>query len=230
MATELREIDTAEDGSYICSPDLEISGTSTSSTEVLESLVSVSDGYTRKDSILTIKLSESIIGTDDVYSVPRNTLYEFIDSNGTTKFFDITTLTEDSGQTIITVYGRTKELTEFFGTLEAKTLTGYTVIFGIDLKVSQLNTCPKPKKINFFNISTNGISATLYGVDFNFVSKWRLRYRKTGVDVWNQIESENNQIHLLSLSSGTTYEADALVFCTEDDFSDYSDINYFITL
>lgn len=229
MGFELREIDTGANGAYICSPGLEVSGTGISEPSITE-ITLISDGYTRKDSIVKMKLDSSIIGSDEVYSVPLNTLYEFKDSNGNNAFFDVTALEEDSGVTIISVYGRTAKLTDFFGTLAVGSLSGFSVNIGADLKVSAEDQCSAPLEIKFFNVSSSSISVTLPGVDYNFIYKWRLRYRVLGTTVWNQIESENNTIHLSSLLSGTTYETDALVYCTETDFSDYSEIKPFVTI
>lgn len=229
MGFELREIDSGDSGTFICSPDLEVSGTGISEPSIVE-ITEVSDGYTRKDSIIKLKLGESIIGDDDVYSVPLNNLYEFRDSSGNTEQFDITSLEEDSGVTIISVYGRTTKLTEFFGALTVGAIEGFVVEIGIDLKVSQIDKCGRPMALKFFNVSTSGISITLPNVDFNFVFKWKLRYRTLGTTTWNQIESTQPTIHLLSLLSGTIYEADASIYCSETSFSDYSEVSEFITL
>lgn len=229
MGYEIREIDSGDSGEFICSPDLEVSGTGVSEATITEFTANL-DGYTRKDSIVKMKLDTSIIGDDDVYSLPLNNLYEFSSSDGSIANFDIIEIEEDSGVSVISVYGRTKELTNFFGSLSVSSISGYTVSIGVDLKVSQKDKCKKPVAIKFFNVTTSSISATLPGVDYNFVYKWVLRYRVKGQTTWNQLESTTPIIEVTGLTSGSLYEADASVYCTEHDYSVFSETSDFLIL
>lgn len=230
MSWEIIELDTADGEDYLCSPELEVSGTGITSEPRISEITLVSNGYTRKDSIVKFKLTSSILGSDNMYSTPVNELYTFKKSDGSTKEFDIVAIEEISGVSIISVYGKTTELTKFFGTLAIGSLSGYLVLLGTDLKIAQKDKCKKPTSVKFYNVSSTGISVTLKNTDFNFIYKWILRYRKSGDLEWTIIETTNQIIDITGLTSTTLYEVDVLTYCTESNFSDYSDIFVFTTI
>lgn len=229
MGFELREIDDGNTGEYICSPQLEIAGDAISLIE-LDEIVSVGDGYTRKDSILTIKLKISLKNEDDTYPLENNFLYEFRNNN-IIKNFHITSFYEQSSVTYIKVYGTEQDLTEFFGTLEGKALANYNMKIYDTFKVSQFDECKPPENVNFYAVTSNSIKIKPV-IDFTFINSWMIRYKENSNSDWISIKDITTSEYLLeNLKENTVYELDVSLKCsTNSKNSDYSKIFLFRTL
>lgn len=229
MGFELRSIDDGNSGTYLCAPQLEVSGNAISTID-LDEILSVSPGYTRKDTILVIKLKTSIQNNDETYPLEKNALYEFI-NNSITYFLRITDFYEDSGITVIKVYSETKTLAQFFGILESKILTDYQMEIYDSFKVSDVDKCLPPQNIEFFSVTSNSIRIKPI-LDFNFIENWNLRYRLHNTSNWNTVSNITNNIYELnSLSSNTLYEVDVYIKCYQNSKpSEYSQIFLFRTL
>lgn len=229
MGFELREIDAAESGTYICAPQLEVAGTSISTIE-LDEITLVQDGYTRKDSIITIKLKTSIRNDDDTYPLEKNFLYEFINGDNV-EYFRITSFFEQSSVTYIKIYSTKTILVEFFGALVAKALDNYEMEIYDNFKVSRLDECVAPNNINFFGVTSSSIKIKPI-VDFTFIDEWNIRYRKNGQTSWIEVYNiKNSEYELQNLESNTVYEMDICIKCNiSSEYSDYSEIFLFRTL
>lgn len=229
MGFELKSIDDGNSGAYICAPQLEVSGNAISTID-LDSILSTSPGYTRKDNIIAIKLNASIKNTDDTYPIQKNELYEFI-NNDIIEYFRITDFYDESGNTIIKLYGEKNKLSNFFGILESKILTDYQMEIYSSFKVSDVDKCLPPSNVEFFGITSTSINIKPI-LDFVFIDEWSIRYRVNGSSNWNTVDSIIDTVYVLkNLQSNTAYDVSIYIKCNKiSKNSDYSKIFLFRTL
>lgn len=229
MGFELKSIDVGNTDVYICSPELEVAENAISTIFISE-ILEINNGYTRKDLILTIKLEKSIQNEDETYPLKKNMLYEFI-NNTNIKYFRIIDFYENSGITIIKLYGERNQLTDFFGSLESKILNNYKMEIYDSFKVSELDVCNAPTKVDFFSVTNSSIKIKPL-FDFIFIESWVIRYRVNGTIDWTTINNITNpEYELKNLNGNTLYQTEILVKCNiNSEYSDFSETFLFKTI
>ena len=213
MGIELKEIDTGENGEYICSPDLEISGSGISTIGISE-VISKEMGYNRKDSILKLLCSGSLLGDDGVYTLQDDTTYRFVDPSSLSVYLDVIDITEGTGsnsdKTILSVYGNTNWLDMFFGTSQGLLDNGYLMEIGTDLKISQYFDY-KDIQVTFQGFSETSIRVLIDVTTNNKDYTFGVRYRESGSSVWSYINGFESIIDITGLEASKTYELEVVL-------------------
>lgn len=189
----------------------------------LGTITGISDGFSKKDSIISISLSESLL-VDGVYPIRKKSdiTLTYLDIVIDFELFDIF---EDSGITVLKIYGSLESFGYFFGmSYDVGTnLQDYRLII-TKLQVAQENQI-KP----ILNVQTYNITETSFGIrvlDFKDDSeRFRVRYRKAkSGDDWEFLEFSSSDFEINNLISDTMYEFKILRFVKYPlKYSEYSD-------
>lgn len=205
----------------ICGPELNIAGLNIGIFQI-EDIIAVNPGYIKKDSKLQLKLNTTLL-EDGLYKFKAQTSYLF--NNGiTVEPFYIVAISEDSGNTVIEIYGKTLTLIKFFGTLEVKALSGVSVKFSEPMQVSQIRNCKA------LNLSATGItsnSVRLSASDLPATYKALIfRIRPIG-GIWTSVQIIDGGVTMTGLEANTKYE---VCYCKECSSGEYSFNSDFITI
>lgn len=210
---------------YTCSPELNVSGSVSGFKDIVQ-ITLVEDGYIKADSIVTVKLNESLLDSDSLYPFLTQSSYEFF--NGTLYYpFYIESALESSGFTKLKLYGKTKDLEKFFGILEVKNLTGYKVNFFENLQIADNLNC-KTKDFTLNGITKDSVIIVTKENKLKF-KELIISYKEVDSETWTKINTNESTYKLTNLNSDTQYEVRYCIKCSDFSYSFNSPILKFKT-
>lgn len=215
-------LESPNDPGFICKPELSVSGLA-SGELLLDEILSVSEGYIKRDSILKISLTKSYLSSNDSYPFNSQELYNIISSTLTHPFY-VEKLEEVGDVTVLYLYGKTTDLEKMFGTLEAKSLSEIYLEVSGELQLANVQTCTLTSQTpEIQGITTNSASFDTKETSANFL-KVKVRYKKAGTSNWSYVESSNTGVvEIAGLESGKSYIASYMKYCSLSDYSFYSE-------
>jgi hypothetical protein len=209
----------------ICKPSLSVSGTLTSTINIVE-ILEVLSGYTSKNKKLILELDRSILTEDGSYPFDIAYEYEFTNSNKI-EYFYIEKCVELSGVTLITIFGDIKKLVDFFGVLEPKLLDNYSFTYSQNLQYSENEECVTGDFV-ISGLGQTSVKVLTNEYEGNF-KLLRFRIKEVGTDTWSYYDTTEKNLVITTLKPQTFYYLSYMKFCDVDKHSFYSQMLEFKT-
>lgn len=216
MAIELYpELENPNLTTNLCRPELNVSGLGKGLTQI-SSIISVSDGYIKKDKILLVELSESLLENLE-YSFLIKKSYDILFKYKVSKFY-IEEALEFGGKTRLKIYSSEQNLINFFDNLEPKNLDDCYINFYESLQVSN-DLC---ENSGFIVVDIKETTAKVILLESLVTSKiFKIRYRKVS-EPWSTISTSSLENVITNLESNSFYEIKYCKKCSNNLYSFYS--------
>lgn len=205
-----------------CAPYLKQSGSDYPTVNVTQ-IVSITEGYYKKDKQVLLKLSDSIQGSDGTYDIRIGGDVRLTDTiTEKSSLFEVSNIYDSSNLTHILTYGKETEFKTFFGSQYAVgNVTNISILSNQILE--NTNTICQPPKFQIKSITSSSANVKIISNSSDY-DRYLIKYKDVTSNVDVIIESTDVETILPNLSTNTTYDVVVCGYCSyPKDYSFYSE-------